>query len=143
MKKQELKQLRKLIAEKADLEDRIQNAKFNPREEVADTAKDYSTGYGKTIIIRGYGDAHWKKLRHTYGLKLVQTVRKIELMEMFLDSIKDAEIRQILRYRYIDGMTHEQIGERIGYSRQAVQKKEERFWKENEEHERNQSTQDK
>lgn len=129
MNRSELRQLKKLIAEKADIEQRMERQSFKPKEEVADTAKDYRTGFGKTIIIRGYGDEEWKKLRDKWYVKLVHISQRIQQMETFLDEVDDAEIRQILRLRYQDGLSQEEVGERMGYSRQAIQKKEERFWK--------------
>lgn len=128
MTKNELKQLKKLIAEKEDLEKRIRRQAFKPSEEVADTAKDYRTGFGKTIVIRGYGDEAWKKLRDKWYVKLVNVSYKIQQMENFLDSVEDAELREILRLRYQDGKSQEEVGEMLGYSREAVAKKEQRFW---------------
>ena len=57
-------------------------------------------------------------------------IPEILRMEMFLDKVQDAEMRQILRYRYEDGMTHAEVGEKMGYSRETIQKKEWRFWNE-------------
>lgn len=128
MTKNELKQLKKLIAEKEDLEKRIRRQAFKPSEEVADTAKDYRTGFGKTIVIRGYGDEAWKKLRDKWYIKLVNVSYRIQQMENFLDSVEDAELRRILRLRYQDGLSQEEVGEVMGYSREAVAKKEQRFW---------------
>ena len=128
MTKDELKQLRKLIAEKSDLEERMRRQAFKPSEEVADTAKDYRTGFGKTIVIRGYGDEAWKKLRDQWYVKLVNVSYKIQQMERFLDGVEDAELREILRLRYQDGKSQEEVGELLGYSREAVAKKEQRFW---------------
>ena len=130
MTKADLMQLKKLIAEKDDLEQRLLTLKFNPNEELADTVKDYRTGFPKTIIIRGYGDNNWQKLHSKWAEKLAITAKRVQDMEAFLDSIKDAEIRQILRLRYIDGLSQEEVGRRMGYSRPAIQKKEERFWEE-------------
>ena len=91
--------------------------------------KDYRTGFGKTIVIRGYGDSDWQKLRDEWYEKLRKINDKIRKMEKFLDSVEDAEMREILRLRYQDGMTQEEVGKVLGYSRPAIQKKEERFWK--------------
>ena len=129
MNKNELKQLKKLIAEKDDLEKRIQNQKFKPKEEVADTVKDYRTGFGRTVVIRGYGSAEWQKVRDRWYSKLLSISARIRSMETFLDSVEDAELRQMLRLRYQDGLSQEEVGKIMGYSRQAIQKKEERFWK--------------
>ena len=128
MTKADLMQLKKLIAEKDDLEQRLLTLKFNPKEELADTVKDYRTGFPKTIVIRGYGDNNWQKLHSKWAEKLAYTAKRVQEMEQFLDGVKDAEIRQILRLRYIDGLTQAEVGDRMGYSRPAIQKKEERFW---------------
>ena len=130
MNKKELKQLQKLIAEKKDIENRIKNNKFKPSEEVADTVKDYRTGHPKTIVIRGYGDSEWKRLRDRWYLSLVSISMRVQQMENWLNEVEDAEMREILRLRYQDGLSQEQVGNIIGYSRSAIQKKEERFWQE-------------
>lgn len=129
MKKQELKHLKKLIAEKKDLECRLEKQQFKPKEELADTVKDYRTGYPKTIVIRGYGNQEWQRLRDVYYMKLGDICGRIQRMEDFLNNVEDAELREILRLRYQDGLSQEEIAERLNYSRSAIQKKEERFWK--------------
>lgn len=132
MDKSELQQLRKLRSERDSLWERIEKNRFNPKVEVADTVKDYRTGVGKTVVVRGYGNEEWKRLQMKYKQKVGDLTRRILLMECFLDKVEDAEMRQILRYRYEDGLTHEQVGKKMGYSRQAIQKREERFWNEQE-----------
>jgi DNA-binding MarR family transcriptional regulator len=129
MEKKEMKHLKKLIAEKKDLESRLEKQQFKPKEELADTVKDYRTGYPKTIVIRGYGDKEWQRLRDVYYMKLGDICGRIQRMEDFLNSVEDAELREILRLRYQDGLSQEEIAERLNYSRSAIQKKEERFWK--------------
>lgn len=133
MNKEKLQRLRKMKRERDSLLERLKKNAFNPKVEVADTVKDYRTGVGKTITIHGYGNADWKRLQMKYSQKAGDLTREILLMEIFLDKVEDPEMRQILRYRYEDGMTHEQIAEKMGYSRTAIQKKEERFWNEQEE----------
>ena len=122
--------MKKLIAELRDITKREAELRFNPSEELADSVKDYRSGFGKTIVIRGYGDAKWQRLRILYAEKSAELTHRIGEMERFLDNIDDPEIRTILRMRYADGMTQEEVGEALGYSRQAIQKKEERFWQE-------------
>lgn len=132
MDKKELQQLRALRAEIKNLEKRIEANKFSPKHEIADTVKDYRTGKGKPIAIHGYGNKEWQSLQIKYKQKKGEAVRRVLLIEMFMDKVEDSEMRQILRYRYEDGLTQEEIGEKMGYSRQAIQKREERFWNEHE-----------
>lgn len=132
MDKKGLQQLRALRAEIKNLEKRIEANKFSPKHEIADTVKDYRTGKGKPIAIHGYGNKEWQSLQMKYKQKKGEAVRRVLLIEIFMDKVEDSEMRQILRYRYEDGLTHEEIGEKMGYSRQAIQKREERFWNEQE-----------
>lgn len=132
MDKKELQQLRALRAEIKNLEKRIEANKFSPKHEIADTVKDYRTGKGKPISIHGYGNKEWQSLQIKYKQKKGEAVRRVLLIEIFMDKVEDSEMRQILRYRYEDGLTQEEIGEKMGYSRQAIQKREERFWNEQE-----------
>ena len=128
MDKRKLQQLRKMRAERESLKERILNNQFNPKNEVADTVKDYRTGQGRVVAIHGYGNEAWQKLQMKYKQKVGDLTREILLMEIFLDKVQDSEMRQILRYRYEDGMTHAEVGEKMGYSRETIQKKEWRFW---------------
>lgn len=125
MDKQELQQLRKLRAESKDLKERIERNQMKPKTEVADTVKDYRTGQGKTIVIRGYGSEEWQKLQMKYKQKRGEIVARILMMEIFLDNVQDAEMREILRYRYEDGMTHAEVGAKMGYSRHDSEKRRE------------------
>jgi hypothetical protein len=47
----------------------------------------------------------------------------------FIESVGDSTIRQILTYRYIDGLTWEQTGECMSYSWETVRKKHDKFIK--------------
>lgn len=129
MTKDELKKLRKLKRERDDLERRVKDRRLNPHEEVADTVKDYRTGTPRTIVIRGYGDTEWQKVRDRYLQKVGKINQQILQMEDFLESVSDPEMRYILRLRYEDGLTHEEIAQTMdGATGSAVQKREERFW---------------
>lgn len=128
MTKDELKKLRKLKKELEDIERRIRENDFAQKEPVADTVKDYRTGFGKTIVIRGYGDDGWAKLQDKYKRKRGQIAGRILELEAFLDGIEDPEMRQMFRLRYVDGLSQEEVGEVMHLTRQAIQKREERFW---------------
>ena len=130
MNKDDLKKLRKMKRELADIERRIAENDFAPKEPLADTVKDYRTGIGKTIVIRGYGDDGWAKLQDKYRRKQAQIAGRVLELETFLDGIDDPEMRQIFRMRYADGMSQEEVGSVMGLTRQAIQKREERFWAE-------------
>lgn len=54
MDKRKLQQLRKMRAERESLKERILNNQFNPKNEVADTVKDYRTGQGRMVGRKGW-----------------------------------------------------------------------------------------
>ena len=120
MDKQRLSKLRKLKKEAEVLNQEIKELEFSPQEYVADTAKDYSTGYPVTIKIEGYGSEEYIKAKRRLYNRLSQKLESIqeerEEIEKYLDSIEDPELRVILRLRYVNGLTLSQISKEIGYS---------------------------
>lgn len=46
--------------------------------------------------------------------------QRMEEVEQFILGIADIKVREILIYRYLDGMTNREIGERIGYTHGRV-----------------------
>lgn len=127
MDRQQLSRLRKLNKEAEDLKNRIDNLEYRPKEWVADTAKDYGTGYPKTIIVEGYGDAEYARakdrLYNRYVRKLLDIQREIDNIEQFLNSVDDPEMRTILRLYYINGLTQEQIADELGYNERTIRRK--------------------
>ncbi|MFR1698780.1 MAG: RNA polymerase sigma factor [Anaerovoracaceae bacterium] len=124
MDKKQLSRLRKLNKEAEVLKQEIKELEFSPREYVADIAKDYSTGYPVTIKIEGYGSEEYIKakcrLQNRLSQKFMEIQDERERIEEYLDSVDDPELRTILRLKYINGLTQEQIAEEMGYSRSAV-----------------------
>ena len=61
--------------------------------------------------------------------KTQKLMDKINKAFEYIESIEDSNIRQILTYRYIDGLTWEQTGESMSYSWETVRKKHDKFIK--------------
>ena len=97
-------------------------------EEVADTVGDYSFGLKRTMVIRGQSDFRSKELEEKILVKQAKLENEALLLENYLEGIEDSEMRDILRLYFILGLTHEEIGERKGYSRQAITKKIDKFF---------------
>ena len=58
-----------------------------------------------------------------------QELEKIKAdIEMWIDLEPDLEMQSILLLAYRDGLTHQQIGDRLGYERSTVSQKLHRFW---------------
>lgn len=124
--------IRKLRRELEDIEDRIKNLKVSGKDLVTDTVNDYSSGFPKVIAISGYGDEKYKdaknKLYNQYARKRIEILREIDKIEAAI-SEADPETRTILRMIYIDGLTQEEIAEKMAYSRDTIKRRLKRFKK--------------
>ena len=128
MIKSRLKKMRALIREAEHLQSQYTEMICFPKEQVVDSAKDYSTGHPHTISISGYGDPSYMDVRQRLYEKQRQIQDEIAFLEDWLDGVPDPEMRDILRLQYVNGLTQEQIAEELGYSRSAIAMKLNRFW---------------
>ena len=128
MNKERLKKLRSLIKEAEHLEIEIEDVRFQPSEKLADTAKDYRTGYPHTIMIEGYGDNRYAELKRKLYEKLGKVQAERWGLENWLDSVQDPELRTILRMQYVDGLTIEAVAEELEYSVATINRRLQKFW---------------
>lgn len=128
MDKERLKKLKSLIKEAEHLEIEIEETRWFPKEPVTDSAKDYRTGYPRNITIAGYGDSEWVKLRQRLYEKLGRIQAERMMLENWLDSVQDPELRDILRLQYINGLTQEEIADELGYSVITIKRRLRAFW---------------
>lgn len=63
------------------------------------------------------------ELKDIWMEKRVSALEEYIKIERFILSVPDEEIRLIMRYRYMDLMSWEEIGNKLGYDRTAVSKK--------------------
>ena len=129
MTKSRLKKLRALIREAEHLQSEYNDALCFPKEEVVDSAKDYSTGFPHTISISGYGDSAYVDVRQRLYEKQRQIQGEIAFLEDWLDSVGDPEMRDILRLQYVNGLTQEEIAAELGYSVRTIKRRLHEFWK--------------
>lgn len=129
MTKERLKQLRAMKKEAEHLEEQIRDLPFRTGPYVADSAKDYRTGFPRTITIRGYSTEKYEMLKKRLQKKLQKINTEVLELESWLDGVEDAELRDILRLQYLNGMTQEEIAEELGYARETISRKLREFWK--------------
>lgn len=98
-----------------------------PEGIVVDFYYDYPNGHKRPRPLIGYADC--SGLKRTLEIKLATLQAEIEQMERYLDTIEDTEIRAILRLRYRNGLSFEQIGNELGYDRSTVGKKLNEYWR--------------
>lgn len=90
--------------------------------------------YQEAMTIKEYCLTRYKSehLQRLYKEKYNSIVDKVEEIETWLDSIEDAELRDIMRLRYEMGITQQDIADRKGYERSTVAMKIKRYWKKKE-----------
>ena len=128
MEKEQLKQLRSLIKEAEHLEEQIRDLPFRTGPYVADSAKDYRTGFPRMITIKGYSTEQYERLKRRLQEKLKALNAEIDEMESWLDGVEDPQLRDILRLQYMNRLTQEQIAEELGISTRTVQRKVEKIF---------------
>ena len=72
------------------------------------------------------------ELKDTWMEKRVSALEEYIKIEKYILSIPDEELRLIFRYRFMDLMNWEQIGEKVGYDRTSVAKKVRGWFKQHE-----------
>ena len=127
MTKKQLEKLKKLKKEAEQLKKLLERP-ASLREMVVDSVKDYRTGYPHNITIAGCGQNSYPELQQKYYDKLQKIQKEIKVMEDWLDTVSDPEMRTILRLRYQGGETWEEIGHVLGYDRRTVSRKNDSFW---------------
>ena len=129
MTRERLKKLRALLKESEHLEEEIKTLPFTSGGYVGDSVNNYSTGFPKPFLIQGYSTQKYDRLKEKLQRKLRDIQKEITEMEEWLSSIEDAELRDILRLQYRNGLTQEQIAEELGYSVRTIKRRLNQFWK--------------
>ena len=70
-------------------------------------------------------------LEDTIKLNMQKIFFERTRIENYISGISDSEVRLIMRLRHVNGMTWEEIGCEIGYTRQGVHVKYKRYLKKN------------
>ena len=129
MTRERLKKLKALLKEAEHLEEEIKTLPFTPGGFVGDSANNYSTGFPKPFLIQGYSTQKYDRLRETLQKKLKEIQKEIVELENWLEHVEDAELRDILRLQYINGLTQEQVADELGYSVRTIKRRLNQFWK--------------
>ena len=113
-----LKQYRHLVIEIRDIDKRIMA--HNAAVTQSDTVKGGYGGFQK-FSVEGQTDRGATLEKSQLQMNILQKKKKrVELskktaeVEMFIDSIDDSRMRQIMRLRYVDGLSWNETAKRIG-----------------------------
>lgn len=127
MTKMELEQLKALTQEARQLQDELHNLPITT-DSVSGSMSEFPY-IPQTIKIRGIDEGKARRVRRKLDHKLEEIQDSILAMEEWLESVGDAEMRVILRLKYRNGLTHEQIAEEVGYSKKTIARRINDFWK--------------
>lgn len=116
--KHDLEQYQLLKSEVVDLTKRIKKLKDESITQDVVSASNGPPSYSKhSITISGANLSSGRKLKR---LEMILSDKKAELTKKLIDleteiqSIDDSLIRQIIRYKYIDGLKFWQVAQKIG-----------------------------
>ena len=121
----ELETLKGLSSLKAEIRSITREIENFPQGIVSDYAYSYPNGVKKVIPLVGYADC--SHIRKRLQIKLDELQDRLEEMEDWLDTLEDCELAAIVRMKYRNGLTLEQIGDELGYDRSTVGKKVKQF----------------
>lgn len=121
MKEKELNKYYYLKKEVEDLEERIETydvgvSSVRVKELNVDSSPQFISIQEKVV-----------ELKDKWMQKRVEALEEYIKIESFIDRVDDAEIRVLLRYRYLDLLSWEQIGEKVFMDRTSVSKKIRKF----------------
>lgn len=133
MTEQELGQYRVIKNEIEDLSKRIKRLEENGVQMVSDRVKGSSKNFPyieKYYYVTGVDSDEYEKRKALINqLQKKRNKKLVELLEMenrihdYIYRIPDSEIRQIFMFRYIDGLSQEEIGMKLHMDRSGVSKR--------------------
>ena len=133
MTKEELLKLRKITSEVEQIKQELENVKC---EYVMDSVKGSSVNYPYTqhgIKIEGYDIGSYnrkvKRIQNRLTRKLEELMDEKDILTEYICTVNDSDLRQILMYRYINGLTWQEIGANMGYAAITVRTKHDKFLK--------------
>ena len=129
-------ELSKLIQIKAEIEQIKEELHTIEPEFGIDAVKGSSKNFPYTehsIIIEGYDyktyENKTKRIQNRLNRKIIELVEEKDKLTEYIYKQEDSDLRQILTYRYINGLTWEDVGARMKYASITVRAKHDKFLK--------------
>ena len=122
MTKIELEQIEKLKGEIKTLQSQISDVQSHI---VSDTVTGCTPSRPDKHVIRitGIDTTKSDKLHRKMRIKLEELQELLYDLETWIEELPDPEVRNIMRLYYRNGLTQEEIGRELGYSRQRIGQK--------------------
>ena len=133
MTKEELSKLQRIIAEIEQIKRELES--IEP-EYAIDSVTGSSVNFPFTqhnIKIEGYDiksyDHKVQRIKNRLNHKRLELVEEKDRLTEYIYSLDNSEIRQILTYRYVNGLTWGELGMKMGYATITVRAKHDKFLK--------------
>jgi len=131
--KEELSKLPKIIAEIEQIKRELEN--IEP-EYAIDSVTGSSISFPYTqhnIKIEGYDIKSYEhkvqRIRNRLKRKMSELVEEKDILTEYIYGLDNSDLRQILMYRYVNGITWQEIGANMGYATITVRSKHDKFLK--------------
>lgn len=137
MTKFDLKKLKSLKKEIEILQQQLDKIKIQPKL-VSDSVKGSMIRFPyteHTITITGIDTEGYSqkvhRIRRALAKKMKEALALVDEINQYIDSVEDPETRNILRLRYVDCMTWEEIAEELHMCERTVRRKFQKWWNSN------------
>lgn len=88
----------------------------------SDTIIDYRKGYPRPKTVTGYNYNKEWRLRQRYYNRIEKLQHEQEEIEQWVFTIEDNRTQRIFRLRYLEGLSQEQVAQRVHISQSGVSK---------------------
>ena len=133
MTKEELSKLQKIITEIEQIKRELESVE---PEYAIDAVIGSSVNFPYTqhnIKIEGYDiksyDHKVQRIRNRLNRKRIELVEEKDRLIDYIYSLNNGDLRQILTYRYVNGLIWEEVGMKMGYATITVRSKHDKFLK--------------
>lgn len=123
MTRELLESYKSMKAEIVELKSRLEHLKDDESLIDADTVLDYRSGHGIPKSIVGYDSGRYWRKHRKYDEKIKVLQEKCDMVEEWVEEIKESETRRIFRMAYLDGMSYTEIGRVLHVDRSSIGKR--------------------
>lgn len=118
-----LEAYRSNVAERAELQDKLDNLGHDDSCIGNSVIFDYRTGYPRPQSVVGYDFKLEQHRKERWTKRIEKLTAEIDEVESWIEAIPDGVTRRCFRMRYIDGMSLRQIAGKLHMDRSNVGKK--------------------
>ena len=124
-----LEAYRSNVAERAELQDKLDNLGHDDSCIGNSVIMDYRTGYPRPQSVVGYDFKLEQHRSDRWEKRIEKLTAEIDEVESWIEAIPDGMTRRCFRMYYVDGMNQSMIAKRLHMDQSTVSKKMRKFAK--------------